>query len=207
MGFLHVEAVFRRMASYFLRGLQRTVLVTGHDARSRQPGRCRIRLPEFDFEVIYQPDWKHQPAEVLSRLPTTRIDELPVANGVLRLMLTGMLWKGGKSGSYTKVWQSVPCINDTHIAKTALLEALQRSDVTFIKRRVGHQIWWQRRWLTPILQKLPLLKECLNTSSCKIERESAGQSTEDRWTCTESCTSNSSYAGTVHAALLVLLVS
>lgn len=62
-----------------------------HDASERKTGRWRLRLSEFDFEALHQADVKHEAADALSLLPTTRMDESLLEDDVPVLTITKAL--------------------------------------------------------------------------------------------------------------------
>lgn len=50
--------------------------------------RSRLRVSEFDIEVVHSADVKHQSANTLFRLPTNGIDNSPLKDYLLGLTIT-----------------------------------------------------------------------------------------------------------------------
>lgn len=82
------------------------------------PTTVRVRL-----EVVYQAGKKYQAADALFHLPTTGMDESPIANELPVLMIT-MTQEEGEKTETDASWHSLPVNDGMGIVKYALPEIL-----------------------------------------------------------------------------------
>lgn len=86
--------------------------------------RWRLQLSAFDFQVVHLAGVKLQATELLSHLPTTRIDVSPLVDNIPGLMIIEAQPEGGKSKTDKKNWHSFPSNDAIDTEKPALSEVL-----------------------------------------------------------------------------------
>lgn len=69
----------------------------------------QLRISELDFEVVDRNGVKYQPADVLSRLPTTESDESLFEDDVPVPTKTGAPVEGESTDMDANFWRNLPC--------------------------------------------------------------------------------------------------
>lgn len=99
---------------------------------SNSQGNLRIWLVrlselELNFEVVHPPGVEHQAAYVLSRIPTTLMNELQLKDFVTVLPITEVQPEREKSKTDLNVTAGLSCNHEMDPVKPTLPQALQES--------------------------------------------------------------------------------